>query len=181
MLSRTKAILATIMMAGVGLLVGCEIDSSSDVNNQVDELINQNQAEAQAEATASTAQQRSSSPSSGQTASTAVAATSSASGSSSASSGSFGGFVWKPVSESDGNLVVLLPPAYAGKVSACDVVRGGTVVERGRFVGNTNGNRPTYRYRQPGAGYGSNVTVIARLSDGTTRTWSIPSGGARVG
>ena len=177
MRSIQKHIVAAVMIAGIGLLVGCEIGSSSEVTDQVDQLISQNQAQADAEAAA--AAQQPSSSSSGQTTSRAAPSSSSVS-SSSTSSGSSGGFVWKPVSDSNGNLVVLLPSSYAGKVRSCDVVKGGSVVERGNFVGNTNGNRPTFRFGQPGAGYGTNLTVVARMSDGSTRTWSIPNGGQRV-
>jgi hypothetical protein len=97
------------------------------------------------------------------------------------SSASLGGFIWKPVSDGDGNLVVLLPAAYIGKVASVDIVKGGKSVERGRYTGNTNPNRPTFRYSQPGAGYGTNLTLVARLRDGTSRSWSIPNGGSRVG
>lgn len=64
------------------------------------------------------------------------------------------GFVWKPVSEGDGNLVVLLP-ATAGDVLV------GVNTERGRYVGRTNGNRPTYRFSRPGGAYppGSVLTI----------------------
>lgn len=92
------------------------------------------------------------------------------------------GFLWKPISESDGNLVVLLPSALRGKVSQTSVVNSsGQVIETGRFAGDThNGNRPHYRFSMPGAGFGRNVTVVARLTDGSVRTWGISNGGSRV-
>ncbi|MDZ4197933.1 MAG: hypothetical protein U1E27_01465, partial [Kiritimatiellia bacterium] len=76
--------------------------------------------------------------------------------------GSGGGFIWKPVSESDGKLVVLLPAGYKGKVNGCWIARGdGSVVENGRFVGDThNGNRPHYRFSKPGAQYGTGIFVV---------------------
>ena len=164
MYSSIKSVFAVLLIIGVGLVTGCSIDSSSDVTDQVDDLIEQDQAQAEAAA----AEQSSSSGSSDSSSSSHSASPSSSSG-----GGSSGGFVWKPVSEGDGNLVVLLPSAYAGSVVAMDIVKGGSVVERGRFTGNTNGNRPTFRFRQPGAGYGSGLTVVARLSDGSNKTWPI--------
>lgn len=56
------------------------------------------------------------------------------------------GFVWKPVSEGDGRLVVLLPASMP--VGTLAVNR-----EQGRFIGRTNGNRPTYRFFRPGSSY----------------------------
>jgi hypothetical protein len=94
---------------------------------------------------------------------------------------SSGGFLWKPVSESNGNLVVLLPSQYRGRVSQTAILGvGGQVIEVGRFAGDThNGNRPHYRFSMPGAGFGNNITVAARFTDGSVRTWRIPRGGSR--
>ena len=62
------------------------------------------------------------------------------------------GAVWKPVSEGNGNLVVLLPSKYAQTT----VVVGG---DTGSFSGFTNGNRGTYRFPKPGSGYEPAVSV----------------------
>jgi len=62
------------------------------------------------------------------------------------------GAVWKPISEGDGNLVVLLPSKYAQTT----VIVGG---DTGSFSGFTNGNRGTYRFPKPGAGYEPAVRV----------------------
>lgn len=90
------------------------------------------------------------------------------------------GFVWKPRSESNGRLVVLLPSSFAGKVSGASIQRGSERVESGVFVGNTNGNRPTFRFSQWGGAYGNDLTVVATLSGGGRATWSIPNGARRV-
>lgn len=183
---RFRDITFVIVLSSFSIILGCSIDGSSDVNDQVDQLINNSQQEAAALEAAAAANDSSSDSSSSDSSSSAStssdsSSSSSASSSSSSSSGSVGGFVWKPISEGDGNLVVLLPSAYANRVTDVSIRKGGSVVERGRFTGNTNGNRPTYRYRQPGSGYGSGLTVVATLSDGSTKTWSIPNGGTRVG
>lgn len=60
--------------------------------------------------------------------------------------------LWKPVSEGDHNLVILLPANYGNEmVNILDAA--GTRLETGRSVGRTNGNRPTYRFSRPGHGY----------------------------
>ncbi len=166
-----------VVLSSFSIILGCDIDGSSSTNDQVDQLINKSQEEAAAVEQAAAAAPSSSDSSS----SDSSASTASAPSSSSSSSASSGGFVWKPISEGDGNLVVLIPSSFAGKVSGLDVRKGGAVVVRGRFTGNTNGNRPTYRFSQPGSGYGSGLTVVATLSDGSSRTWSIPNGRTRVG
>lgn len=91
-----------------------------------------------------------------------------------------GGFLWKPKSESDGNLVVLLPNELRGQVDSVEIKKDGVTLESGRFTGDTkNGNRPHFRFDKPGAGYGDNVEVVARLSNGETRTFRIDQGAAR--
>jgi len=70
------------------------------------------------------------------------------------------GFVWKPISEGDGNLVVLLRPSSSGDpIRALSLVYGGGS-EVGSYVGLTNGGRPTFRFRMPGCGYGTNIVLI---------------------
>lgn len=88
-------------------------------------------------------------------------------------------FVWKPVSESDGNLVVLLPASLAGQVEGLTISGSfGSVAGSGGEL--SNGNRPTYRFPQPGSAYGQNITVQAPLKSGGVRTWTVPDGGSRV-
>lgn len=90
------------------------------------------------------------------------------------STGGGGGFLWKPVSDSNGNLVVLLPSQYNGKVSSVSV-NG----ERGSFSGIANGNRTHWRFSKPGAAYGSNARVVATTSAGNA-SWTVPNGAART-
>ena len=105
---------------------------------------------------------------------TAAKSSSSSSTSAPSSGGGSGGFLWKPKSESDGRLVVLLPASLRGKVSGCSV-NG----ENGRFAGDThNGRRPHYRFSKAGGGYGSNIKVVARTTSGN-RTWTVPNGSSR--
>ena len=66
-------------------------------------------------------------------------------------------FLNKPVSEGDGNLVVLLPPGARDREVKIQTPAGEEV---GRYVGNTNGNRPTFRFTRPGSAYGGGGQVI---------------------
>lgn len=74
------------------------------------------------------------------------------------------GIVWKPVSESDGNLVVLVPTSM-GNPGASVFGADGQRVESGRYVGHTNGNRATYRFARPGRAF----AAPAYLTIGETR------------
>ena len=65
-----------------------------------------------------------------------------------------GGFVWKPVSEGDGKLVILLPSDSAN-VTVALYTTDGQLIEQCRYVGRTNGHRPTYRCSRPGGAYPS--------------------------
>tara|TARA_Y100000310_G_scaffold92371_1_gene90009 strand:- start:3597 stop:5321 length:1725 start_codon:yes stop_codon:yes gene_type:complete len=82
------------------------------------------------------------------------------------------GTVWKPVSEKDGNLAVLLPR----KFGQATVTVGGDV---GVFAGFTNGNRGTYRFPKPGAGYGPSTSVS--IAGTTTKIVTVPDPGIRKG
>ncbi len=70
------------------------------------------------------------------------------------------GMIYKPFSEGDGNLVVLIPSSAAESAGAAMADSSGRVVEQGRFVGRTNGNRPTYRFGRPGSGFSSPAILI---------------------
>ncbi len=96
-----------------------------------------------------------------------------------------GGFLWKPVSESDKKLVVLLPEALRGVVSRVEIHSSlppsdVTKLGEGRFAGDTmNGNRPHFRFDKPGSAYGKDVHVVAYKEDGTMLSWNIKDGGSR--
>jgi hypothetical protein len=85
-----------------------------------------------------------------------------------ASSGAPGqGFLFKPTSDTTGNLVVLLPPSLAGQVANVRLVAGdGTLIEEGRSSGNGNGGRDHFRFNKPGASYPDGLTVEAQLTSG---------------
>lgn len=97
--------------------------------------------------------------------------------------GETGGFLWKPISESNSKLVVLLPQSYNdGKVQLCYVLdSGNNIVETGVYSGDHNGDRPHYRFSKPGAQFGNNVTVIAEIAaTGAKHYWNVPVGANRT-
>lgn len=70
------------------------------------------------------------------------------------------GFLWKPQSDSDGNAVVLLPPVFKAEfISVCTFNSDND--ECARFTGFSNGDRQTWRFREPGCKYGKRFRVIA--------------------
>lgn len=96
-----------------------------------------------------------------------------------------GGFLWKPVSDSDGNLVVLLPTDLKGMIDRVEIhselpPTDETKLDEGKFAGDThNGGRPHFRFSQPGEDYGENVHVVVFKDDGSTVTWEIADGSQR--
>ncbi len=60
--------------------------------------------------------------------------------------------LWKPISEGDRRLVVLLPANY-GTPELFIQDKDGNILDKGRYTGRTNGNRPTYRFSKSGGQY----------------------------
>ena len=91
------------------------------------------------------------------------------------------GFLWKPVSESTGTLVILTPhDATFGKTL-------GHAILTGTFGSETaplrhehhNGKRPHFYFAQPGPAYGRNIKVEVPLRDGSVFTLMVPNGATR--
>ena len=81
-------------------------------------------------------------------------------------SGKSAGILWKPYSHKDRKLVILVG------------VRGGTLTVngiQGTYVGQTNGNRATYRFPLPGSGYGKNINVVHSIAG----SWVVHNGAVR--
>lgn len=89
-------------------------------------------------------------------------------------------FVYKPVSERNGNLVVLLPSSLPESSQVSLVDANGNVLETGSFAERGNGNRATYQFGKPGSQYGSNVSVQITDPSGSTSLMPIGQGGQRV-
>ncbi|MFT5113269.1 MAG: hypothetical protein ACI8P9_002597 [Parasphingorhabdus sp.] len=87
------------------------------------------------------------------------------------------GILWKPVSEGDGNLVVLLSSGF-GDPAVFVIDTKGNAIERGDHRGRSNGNRATYRFRRPGAHF-SSPSVLQIGQGSTARFFCVPNTGRR--
>lgn len=81
-------------------------------------------------------------------------------------------FLWKPESDSTGNLVILTP--YYMELTR--LTAGG---ETGDLVGRSNGHRQTWRFSKPGARYGEGIRVTGYTGKKTTKVWVVPDGARR--
>ena len=90
-------------------------------------------------------------------------------------------FLWKPNSESNTNLVVLLPGKLHGRTKGVMTISGSFGTESANLRGeDKNGGRPHFYFSKPGASYGRNITVKAPLTDGTIYERQIDNGSQRV-
>jgi hypothetical protein len=90
------------------------------------------------------------------------------------------GFLFKPVSESNGNLVILLPSHLQGDVSGISLIDStGMIIENGQSRGPYEDGRPLFRFDRPGGGYPDNLTVQVRLESGGVKEYTIPDSAKR--
>jgi hypothetical protein len=83
-------------------------------------------------------------------------------------------FLWKPVSESDGKLVILLPTSIsASSVSISGPSGSDTVQKGGRNGSRGNGQREHYRFDKSGKDMQGPVQVTVALENGGTKTINI--------
>jgi len=101
------------------------------------------------------------------------------------SGGSSSRFLWKPVSESNGKLVVLLPSNLSGQIESAAIYSSlppteKNVIEKGCFSGDqANGGRAHFRFSKPGGQYPDQAYVVARLKDGTIAKFKIGESSSR--
>ena len=76
------------------------------------------------------------------------------------------GFLWKPVSDSDGKLAILLPPQYNGKVNGVTVQSPDGKSASGRSGGIGNGDRQHFRFNEPGTSFAPGTIVSISMRDG---------------
>jgi hypothetical protein len=89
-------------------------------------------------------------------------------------SGGVGGFLYKPVSDTTGKLVVLMPSKLAGMIAGVKLYDpSGNLLESGRYTGNGNGGRDHYRFKKTGAAYPDGLVVEATLTTGDTVRYRI--------
>lgn len=84
------------------------------------------------------------------------------------------GFLFKPESDSDGKLVVLLPSNMTGLIESLALVdEEGNELETGRFGSVGNGDREHFRFNRPGEAYPGNLRVVAKMKDGSLVVYNI--------
>ena len=81
-----------------------------------------------------------------------------------------GKFVWKPVSEKDGKLAIILPPRLTGKVKSVAILSSDKtkILAKGNFTGVANENREHFRFSKAGGRYPDNSFVMITMKDGKT-------------
>lgn len=92
------------------------------------------------------------------------------------------GFLWKPVSDKDGNLAILLPPRLLGRVTSVAVLSpdGSRTLQTGRYAGSGNGGREHFRFSKPGGDFPDGSIVLIKLDDGSRRFMKIRDTEARL-
>ncbi len=96
--------------------------------------------------------------------------------------GGAGGFLWKPISDSNGNLVVLMPSEISSEVESVVIKdKNGNVLESGKFSAIANGGRAHFRFSKPGSAYGQSVTVEAKLKNGRVCQFQVGDTSKRCG
>lgn len=109
-----------------------------------------------------------------------AASTSAATGPTVKVPGAGSGFLWKPISDSDGKLAVLLPPSLTGKVSGVRVLSpAGEVLANGRHGGIGNGDREHFRFDRPGGAFPSGAIVEVTLKTGEVKRIEIAEPSSR--
>jgi len=89
-------------------------------------------------------------------------------------------FLWKPISESDGNAVALFPAKYRAdrivRVFIQGGARNGEVPLRVYWPDGHNGNRVHARWASAGSAYGKEFKVAAVLATGRHIKWLVRDG-----
>ncbi len=85
------------------------------------------------------------------------------------------GFLYKPVSENDGKLVILLPSEMKGGGNSIELQdNNGNVIDQGVWYGDYEDGRPIFRFSKTGADYPDNLTVRVKFGSELTKEYYIP-------
>ena len=86
-----------------------------------------------------------------------------------------GGFLWKPVSDKNGDLAVLLPKQYTGRVKQVRILNpeGTKALAKGKYSWVGNGEREHFRFSKPGSGYPDGAIVLIEMENGAIRNFKI--------
>lgn len=91
------------------------------------------------------------------------------------------GFLWKPASDKDGKLAILLPPSLTGTVRSVSITSPtGEALETGAFAGTGNGDREHFRFGKSGAQYPDGSLVTVTFKDGSKTELPIKDTAARI-
>ena len=92
------------------------------------------------------------------------------------------GFLWKPVSDKDNRLAVLLPARLTGRVAAVAVISpdGKRTLQSAKYSGVGNGDREHYRFTKPGGQFPDGSILLVKMKDGTRHHVVIRETSARV-
>ena len=90
-----------------------------------------------------------------------------------------GSFLYKPESDSDGNLVVLSNSSFSDQATSARIVKDGAILDEGRWGGIGNGNRAHFRFSKPGSAYPDNLTIEFVLKDGSIKAFEIAESAER--
>jgi hypothetical protein len=95
--------------------------------------------------------------------------------------GASGEFLWKPKSDKNGKLAVLIPSSLTGKIDEVAIVSADKkrVLQKGKFAGVGNGDREHFRFAKSGDKFPDGSIVWIKLKDGTSRHIVIKETGAR--
>lgn len=79
------------------------------------------------------------------------------------------GFLWKPISDSDGLLAVLLPIEWTGDATKVEILSpdGQRVLAEGRPAGVGNGGREHFRFDRSGSAFPAGAIVRVHRGDGS--------------
>jgi len=96
-----------------------------------------------------------------------------------------GGFLWKPISETDKKLVVLLPKSISQNVSSVALysslpATSASLIETGTPAGIANEDRAHFRFKKQGRSYDDGIYVVVTLKSGETLTQQIADVSRRV-
>ncbi len=82
-----------------------------------------------------------------------------------------GEFLWKPKSDKDGKLAILLPKGLTGKVADVQILSpdGTQVIGKGKYAGVGNGEREHYRFGKAGGSFPDGAIVVITMQDGSKR------------
>ena len=93
-----------------------------------------------------------------------------------------GEFLWKPQSDKDGKLAILIPKNYSGKIASVQILspyNDSTVLAKCKASGNGNGDREHFRFNKAGGEFPDGSVVLITLKDGSEMQVPIKDTSAR--